>query len=157
MQEEETINKIEWTALEYNHKEHSVDWYWAIGLITLALIISTVWMKSYLFAFFIFISGISLVFFSLRHPQEVTFLIEKGGLRMGRDKYSWEKIKGFNIVKRDEQNKLLIEIDKYFLPVYTIPIPDELVAEIKESLLKIKPVLSLEESKSMQFVEKLGF
>ncbi len=156
MQEDVTINKIEWSALEYSRKEHSTDWYWAVGLITLAIIVATIWTKSYLFALFILISSASLILFSLRHPQEVIFSIETKGLRMGRDNYPWEKIKGFNIRKREEQNKLLIEIDKYFLPVYTIPVPSELVAEIKETLLKVKPVLDLKESRSMQFIEKLG-
>jgi len=75
---------------------------------------------------------------------------------MGKYKYLWGKIKGFDIKKREGQYKLLIEIDKYFLPIYTIPIPNELVEEIRITLLKIIPRIDLKESESMLFVEKLG-
>ncbi len=156
MPEEININKIEWTALEYNHKEHPTDWYWAVGLITLAVGIAAVWMKNYLFAVFVIISGATLALFSLRHPPKIIFSIETEGLFMGKYKYLWGKIKGFDIKKRDGQYKLLIEIDKYFLPVYTIPIPNEIVEETKTTLLKIVPRINLKESESMLFVEKLG-
>jgi hypothetical protein len=51
----------------------------------------------------------------------------------------------------------LIELDKYLLPIYTIPLPIELLSKVKESLLKISTNIELEESKSMKFMEKIGF
>lgn len=157
MSEEVTINKIEWVGLEYNHREHSTDWYWSIGLITLIAFGITVWFKNYVFGIFILISGASLALFALRHPPEVTFIIETEGLTMGKDKYEWKNIKGFDVKKGKDFSKLLIETKKYFLPVYTIPIPNELVDEIKESLNKVTSRLELNESPSMLFMEKLGF
>ena len=157
MPEEITINKIEWKALEYNHKEHSVDWYWAVGLITLVICAVAIWTKSYLFGVFILIAGASLALFNIRHPQEFDVSIETSGLIMGKDKYEWKSIKSFNIKKSENTSKLLIETSKHFLPVYTIPIPNELIPEVKESLLKVLPMSDLNESQSLQFMEKLGF
>lgn len=157
MEEEITIEKIEWKALEYNHKERSPDWYWTVGLITLAVFVTAIWTGSYVFGIFLAISGASLALLNLRHPQEIEFSIETDGLTMGKDKYEWERIKSFNIKKRDGENKLLIETTKHFLPIYTIPIPNELVSEIKESLLKFIPTSELNESQSLQFMEKIGF
>jgi len=84
MLEEININKIEWTALEYKHKEHSTDWYWAVGLITLIIGIITIWIKNYLFAIFIFISGATFALFSLRHPPKIIFSIETDGFFNGK-------------------------------------------------------------------------
>ena len=67
--EEININKIEWKALEYNHKEHGPDWYWAIGLIALVVCGVLIWLKSYLFAIFIIIAGATL---SLLHNIAIT-------------------------------------------------------------------------------------
>ena len=152
------INKIEWSTLEHEHKEHSIDWFWTIGLITLISCGASLWFGNYLFSIFIFISGISLILVSVRHPQEMNFIMETKGLTMGRNYFEWKEIKGFNIIKNEENDKLLIQTSKYFLPVYTISIPKNLTEEIKESLLKIVPSSNeIKEYPSMQFMEKLGF
>lgn len=155
--EEIIIEKIEWSAPEYKHEEKSMDFLWAIGLVTLIACGLAIWTKNYVFAIFLLISGASLILFSIRHPQEVIFSIETTGLTMGKDKYIWKDIKGFNIKKENGYAVLLVELNKYFLPVYTIPLPIDKIPDVKESLLKIIPNIELEESKSMKFMEKLGF
>lgn len=157
MSEEVTINTIEWTALEHNHREHSVDWYWSVGLIILAVCIIAIWTKSYLFAIFVVVAGASLLLLNLKHPEEIEFSVETSGLKLGKDKYEWERLKSFNIRKIEGENKLLIETTKHFLPVYTIPLPEEIVSEIKDALLKFIPQSELNESQSLLFMEKLGF
>lgn len=155
--EEIIIDKIEWSAPEYKHKEKSVDFIWTIGLVAIVSCIVALWFKNYLFSIFIFISGTTLILFSIRQPQDVNFSIETSGITLGKDKYMWKKIKSFNIKKEDNTAILLIEIDKYLLPVYTIPLPIEKVDQARESLLKVTKSKELEESKSMKFMEKLGF
>ena len=155
--EEIIIDKIEWSAPEYKHEEKSIDFLWTIGLTAIIACIVALWLKNYLFAVFIFISGITLILFSIRHPQDINFSIETEGLSLGKDKYDWKKIKGFNIKKEKGESVLLVEIDKYLLPVYTIPLPIKLADQVKESLLKVTQGKELEESKSMKFMEKLGF
>ncbi len=155
--EEIIINKIEWTVPEYKHKEKSVDFLWAIGLIALVVCGIAIWRNNYLFSVFVLISGATLILFSIRHPEDIMFSIETSGLTMGKDKYEWKVVKGFNIKKENDEAKLLVELDKYLLPIYTIPLPFELAGEVKESLLKFIPNTELEESKSMKFMEKIGF
>lgn len=155
--EEIIIDKIEWSAPEYKHKEKSVDFLWAIGLGTIVVCGAALWFSNYLFAVFIFISGCSLILFSIRHPQEVHFVIETSGITLGKDKYEWKKIKGFRVKKEEDYAVLLIELDKYLLPIYTIPLPLDQVQTVKDSLIKILPNIELEESKSIKFMEKIGF
>jgi len=151
------IDKIEWTAPEYKHEDKSMDFLWAIGVVTIVVFGLAIWKQNYLFSIFILISGASLVLFSVRRPQDITYKIETGGLTLGKDYYEWKKIKGFHVKKKEDAAVLLIEIDKYMLPVYTLPLPIELIQNTKESLAKIIPDIELEESKSMKFMEKLGF
>jgi len=157
--EEIKINKIEWSAPEYSHRERDNDWFWAIGLITIVAFGIAIWLHNYVFAIFLFLAGASLILFTLRHPQNVNYVIETKGLAMGKDFYEWKNIKSFNMKHRDENDnpKLLIETGKYFLPIYTIPFEKEKETEIKEALLLIIPRSDIDESKSMIFMEKLGF
>jgi len=155
--EEIIIDKIEWSAPEYNHKEKSIDFLWAIGLGTIVICGIALWLANYLFAVFILVGGIELILFSVRHPQEVHFVIDTNGITLGKEKYVWKNVKGFHIKKEDDYALLLIELNKYLLPIYTIPLPLDQVQSVKESLLKVIPNIELEENKSMKFMEKIGF
>lgn len=153
------INTIEWSAPEYTHKERGNDWFWTLGLITIVACVIAIWLKNYVFAVFLIISGCCLIMFTMRRPQDVTFIVETKGLTMGRDLHPWKSLKSFNIKNNDTDvyAKLLIETSKYFLPIYTLPFPKEKVDEMKETLLKVLPRSEIDESKSMVFMEKLGF
>ena len=153
------IKTTQWSAPEYSHKERDNDWFWTLGLVTLVACGITLWFHNYLFALFIFISGCCLIMFTLRHPQDVTYIIETKGLSMGKDLFPWKSLKSFNIKKGEgeENAKLLIETSKYMLPIYTIPLPKEFEEEVKESILAILPRSEIDESPSMVFMEKMGF
>ena len=154
------INTIEWTAPEYSHRERGNDWFWTLGLITVVACGIAMWIHSFIFAIFLALSGASLIMFTMRHPREVTYVVETKGLSMGKDLYEWKKIKSFNIRNSrtgDDESKLLIETKNHFLPIYTIPLPKEKIDEMKDTLLKIIPRSEIDESASMLFMEKLGF
>lgn len=155
--EEIILNTIEWKAPEYKHEEKSMDFFWTIGVVALVMFVFAIWKQNFVFAIFILVSAASLFLFSIRHPQVMTFVIETSGLSLGKDKYEWKKIKGFRIKKETDKAVLLVEINKYLLPVYTIPLPLDIADQVRDSLTKVIPNIELEESKAMKFMEKLGF
>lgn len=155
--EEIVITPIEWSAPEYNHKKRSNDWLWSIGLTALVGAVLAVWFHNYVFAIFILISGACLILFTIREPQSITFVVKTEGITIGKDEHIWKDIKGFDIKKGEPYHKLLIMTSKKFLPIYTIPFPSDLSSQLKEALNKVTPKIDLEESRSMVFMEKLGF
>lgn len=152
-----TLETINWTAPEYIVKEHSVDFLWGIGLIAILGAGITLWFHSYLFAVFILVSGASLILFSVHRPRDVTFTIKTEGFMIDTVTYEWKNIKGFTIKNDHPYVKLLIMTSRSFLPVFTIPVPQNMMSEVQESLLQVAPVLELQESPSVIFMEKLGF
>mgnify|MGYP001449080420 CR=1 FL=1 len=157
--DEVKLNTLSWTAPEYSHKERGNDWFWSLGLITIVAFGIAIWLHNYVFAIFLLISGGSLILFTLRHPQEVTYTIETRGFFMGKDLYPWKNLKSFNIknIEHEPYAKLMIETNKYFLPIYTIPVPKNLESQVKETLLLVLTRSEIDESKSMVFMEKIGF
>lgn len=153
------IDDMEWTAPEYKNKEHSNDWFWAIGLISIIGAFVAIWFKNYIFAIFILLSGSSLVMFSIRQPKDLTFSISKNGISAGRDFFKWGDIKSFNIKNDDNGSfsKLLIETKKHFLPIYTLPFPKEYKDQIKENMLKLVSPSDIKESQTVILAEKIGF
>lgn len=155
--EEIILDKIEWSAKEYEYKEKSVDSLWTIGLIALVGCGIAIWLTNYLFAIFILISGASLIMLSVRHPSDMNFVIETEGFTMGKDKYPWKKIKSFDIKKKENEAIFIVELDKYMLPVCFISLPLELVNQVRENISKVAEAKEINESPSMKFMEKIGF
>lgn len=155
--DEIVITPIEWSAPEYTHKVHTMDWYWSIGLVALAGAVVAIWFHSYIFGIFILISGACLILFTMREPQIMTFSVKTEGLGLGKDTHTWKEVKGFHIKPSAPYSKLLILTSKKFLPVYTIPFPSEISSQLRETLEKVTPNIELQESNSMIFMEKIGF
>lgn len=155
--EEIILDKIEWSAKEYEYKEKSMDFLWTIGLVSVVGAGLAIWFANYLFAIFIIISGASLILLSVRQPSEMNFSIETEGLTLGKDKYPWKKVKAFDIKKNDDKAFLIIELDKYMLPICFVPFPIELADQIKENISKVAEAKKIEESPSIKFMEKIGF
>lgn len=159
MNEKIKIETIEWAAPEYIHKEHSNDWFWTIGLIALVGCLAAIWFESYVFAIFIFVSGISLIMFSSKQPRTFEFKIDNKGLRANREDFVWKNIKSFNVKEADEgeYDKLLIETTKSFIPIYTFLIPKDLSETVRQEVVKLVPNSEIDESRTTQFAEKIGF
>jgi hypothetical protein len=155
--EEISIERLVWQAPEYNHTKRGMDFFWTIGIAALVLAIGALWTGNYLFLIFVLVSGFCLIFFSIREPEHIEFAIDNDGMSFGRDKFPWKRVRGFRIKPGSPYVKLLIETDKHFMPVYTIPLPPELSTKVKESLITIIPEVELEESQSILFMERIGF
>ena len=157
MEEDVKISPVSWQAPEYTHKKKSVDFLWAIGLVAVVAAGVAVWFGNYVFAIFVLVSGGTLIMFTLREPEDMDFSIDNSGLKVGKDTYAWKSLKGFTMIDGAPYGKLLVETSRYFLPVYTIPVPSNIFEEVKESFKKLVPSAEIEESKSMAFMEKIGF
>jgi hypothetical protein len=65
---EETSNeKLSWSAPEYEEKERSRDWFWALGIIVATSSIAAIIFNDYFFAVLLILSGILLGFFAVKN------------------------------------------------------------------------------------------
>lgn len=157
--EEQEIEKIKWASPEYINKDHSNDWFWTVALVAIVGCIVAVWFKSYVFAIFIFISGISLVMFAIKQSKILEFTISNKGIVVNNEEFLWKNLKSFNVkIEEDmEFNKLFIETNKNFLPIYTFLIPKEMTDSIKKEIAKKIVKSEINESRTIQIAEKMGF
>ncbi|NCU28549.1 MAG: hypothetical protein EOM85_02670 [Candidatus Moranbacteria bacterium] len=153
------IETIKWSAPEYVHKEHNNDWFWTIGLVTILACIGAVWYGSYVFAIFLFVSGICLIMFTVKMPRIFEFTMDSKGIKVDREMFEWKQIKSFNLKELEdgEYNKLIIETTKHFLPIYGFFVPKNISAQIKTEISKASTESEIEESRTVQFAEKIGF
>jgi hypothetical protein len=154
--------KLEWSALEYEEKERSTDWFWALGVIIITSSLASIIFNNYFFAVVLLMSGVLLGFFANRKPDMVNYELNEKGLKIRNTLYPYKNIHCFWVQKRDTQTNLepmlFIKIEKLFMPMIAIPIEDYLTEEIHSIMLfyDIKEE-EMKEHPSLKIMDSLGF
>ena len=149
--------KLEWSALEYEEKEHSPDWFWALGIIVVAVSITFIIYQNYFFAMFIILSGILMAMFSIKKPEMVHYELNQKGLKIKSRLYPYEKIKSF-WVQIEKTPTLFIKSERVFMPIISLPIEEGLADKVKNiMLLKEIAEEEMHEHISEKIMESLGF
>ncbi len=157
------MEKLEWTALEYEEKDRDPDWFWALGIIVVTSSLASIIYKNYFFAVLIILSGALLGFFAKKKPDVVSYEINDKGLRIRSRLYPFENIKSFWIqISHPEDPRakdfLFIKSERAFMPIIAIPIDISLADEIKSIMLdKNIPEEEMREHVSEKIMESLGF
>ena len=150
--------KIQWNATEYEHKKHSTDWFWAVGIIALSFAITAIIYKNILFALFIILGAFTLLLYSARKPQVLYFELNSKGVRIGDALYPYHTLKSFWLREGDKGVKLILESQKALMPHMSIPLSPEVgVDAVRAFLLGHLPEEEQKESVSEALMDYLGF
>jgi len=150
-------NKLEWSALEYEEKTRSTDWFWALGVIVIAISITAIIYNNYFFAMLVILSGILLGFFAIKKPEMVSYELNTKGLKIKTRIFPYDTIKSF-FVQTTPKSILFIKSARMFMPILSIPIQNDLAEEIKSIMLSnnVKEE-EMKENPSEKIMESLGF
>lgn len=144
--------------MEYTYQEKTPDWFWALGIIALSTSVVSIIYKNYLFAIFIILAAVALVFAGIRKPKAIQFTINKNGVKIGDHLYQYKNLKSFWIHESEEEKILLIMSKSTLMPLMSIPLmKDSPVSRIREILLAHIPEERHEQPASHKFMEYLGF
>jgi hypothetical protein len=157
------MDRLEWTALEYEDKERDPDWFWALGIIVVTATLASIIYENYFFAVLIVLSGSLLGFFAKKKPDVVSYELNEKGLRVRSRLYPYENIKSFWIQiphgdEVDAKDLLFIKTERFFMPIISIPIDVSLADDIK-SIMYSKNIEEEEmrEHASEKIMDRLGF
>lgn len=147
---------LSWTALEYEEKERTRDWFWALGVIIVTASLASIIFANYFFAVLIILSGVMLGFFAIRKPGVIPYELGARGLKAGNRLYAYENIKSFYV--QEVHPTLFIKSERIFMPILSIPIASEMMSEVHEifSAQEI-PEEEMKEHISDRIMESLGF
>ncbi len=149
---------IEWKAPEYEFREKSPDWFWAVGIISVALIFLSVIFKNFLLAVLILVGGFSLILYSAKKPNIVSFSLTPRGIKIGNKIYDYENLKCFWLNYNPPTRKeLLIESKKTFMPHVAIILGGQNPNEIRNYLLRFMKEEKIEESLITSIAKLIGF
>jgi len=155
---EEKINSITWEAPEHRHNEKNSDWYWALGIITIAAATAAIMFGNTLFGIVIILGAGSMTLFSHRKPKIIPFEVSTRGIRTGGQLYPYSTLESFYIDEEcPEGPQLLVQSEKLLMPIIVLPIPEEHVDDIDNMLSPRLPSEFLEEPFSERLLEFFGF
>ena len=144
--------KIEWQAHEYEHKERSPDWFWAVGIISVSIAIASIIFGNIIFAILVLIGAFSLSLFANRPPSSLHVAIDEKGVTRGKVFYPYPTLKSFWIDTEHPHKKIILRSEKVFMPLIVVPLGEATDAEqIHENLSQFLP----EEFHSLPFAEKI--
>jgi len=151
------MEKIKWTMPEYEEKERSVDWFWALGFIVLASAITAIIYKNYFFAAILVLGGALMGYFANKKPALVSYELNEKGFLVDNRLYPYEKIKSFWV--RNAPNPMFFLMsERIFMPILIIPIESEKALSIQEFMRgkKIEET-EMKEHPGEAVMEYLGF
>ena len=156
------MERLEWSALEYEEKERSADWFWALGIIVVTSSVASMIYGNYFFAVLLLLSGLLLGFFAIKKPEMVYYELNNQGLKIKTQLYPYENIKSFWVqIDPTGETKLkpmlFIKSERLFMPILSIPIDDK-AGDIRFLMLEKNVVEEeMKEHPSFRIMESLGF
>ena len=160
------MDKLTWTALEHEEKNHSNDWFWALGIIVVTASLAAIIYNNYFFAALIILGGILLGFLATKKPELISYELNERGFVSHTNLYAYENIKSFWIQRENFSENaaehlrplLFIKSERFFMPILLVPIDNAMAPDIRDFLLE-KNVLEeeMKETFSEKIMEALGF
>lgn len=157
------METISWVAPEHEHREHTSDWYWAIGIISVSLAIAFIIAGNMLLSIVIVLGMGTLLFTAKNPPQLKEYKISRIGIRAGSKLYPWESLHSFCVVEKEEDSKdyhepkLMLISKKSYLPHIMIPLNEYIKDDVYEALVLLLPEEPREEPIIERLARKAGF
>jgi hypothetical protein len=145
---------LSWEAPEYEHRQHGTDWFWTVGVIGVGICITAIIVGNVLFGILIILGTIALLLQAIKHPRQISFGINRKGIRIGTTLYPYATLDVFWVT---DTNILLIRSQKSLMPLLIIPIEGISREEVRDTLLEFLHEEELREPISHRIMESLGF
>ena len=152
MKQKPTPFRLEWDAHEYEHKERSSDWFWAVGIISVSIAVAAAIFGNIIFAILVLVSVFSLALFINRPPETVHVVVTEQGITRGKIHYPFSSLHSYWLDTDHPHPKIILRSQKSYIPLITVPIGHEVDAvELDKTLAQFIPEIYHE----LPFVEKL--
>ncbi len=144
--------KIEWDAHEYEHKERSADWFWAVGIISVSVAIASVIFGNIIFGILVLISAFALSLFAGRPPDTLHITIDNKSITRGKVRYPFQTLRSFWVDTEHSHKKIILRSEKPLMPLIIVPLNNEVDTEqLREDLSQFLT----EEFHAIPFVERI--
>lgn len=146
---------IAWNAPEHLYVEKSQDWYWSVGIITLALSAVAFIFGNVVTGILVLVASVALVLHSSKPPRIVYHEVNDRGVIINNTLYPFLTLDSFWIPH--DEPKIILKSRKIFAPFVIIRIEEVDPEVIREILLKYIAETEHHESFFKLLMERFGF
>ena len=132
---------FEWEAMEYAFEEKGADWYWALGIIAVAIAVTSALFGNLILALLVIAASGTLALAVAKHPRLHRFQVTEQGIVMDDNLYTYDNILSFSILEYIDPTlppALSLKTTHILAPHLLIPVvgpnPDELFEFLYEHI-----------------------
>lgn len=146
--------EIKWTAWEYEFFPKDISWYWLTIIASTLITTFALWQRNFLFAVFVVIAEILILFWGRRLPKKIEFKLNDKGLTIDeRTFYPYDGFHGFAL----KENEIVFRKKNRLAPYLKILAEESKTGEIKKLLSRYLPEIEYEESLADHIAKILRF
>ncbi len=150
-----------WETDEYTQKEVNPDWIWALGIITIIILVLSIMFNNYLFGILMVIGATCIIYLKIRNPKSINIAITDRSIQIGEEERYYHDLGSFWIDitrKENDEARLLLASKRNFTPLVVISIPNNIDTKaLRTNLLTHLEEKQMKESGIYEIMEKLGF
>ncbi|OHA17222.1 MAG: hypothetical protein A3C79_02775 [Candidatus Taylorbacteria bacterium RIFCSPHIGHO2_02_FULL_45_28] len=148
---------ITWNAPEHLYTEKNSDWYWSVGIITLAVAAVAFIFGNVISGLFVIVAAVALVLHASSPAQIITYKINDRGIIANNVLYPFLTLESFWIPHDELPPKLIIKSRKLFMPYIIIYIDGVDPERVREVMLTYIAETMHREPLLKHVLERLGF
>jgi hypothetical protein len=148
---------ITWHAPAHVYTEKTNDWYWSVGIITLAIAVVCFIFGQIIPGIFVIVGSISLVLVSSKPPKRVKCEINDRGIMLGRTLYPFVTLDSFWMPHDHIPPKLLVKSRRPLMPLIVIMIDEVDPEDVRDVMVKYIAEKEIHEPFLVHVLEGFGF
>ena len=153
---EKTI--LRWDAYEHEHIERGNDWFWALGVVTVCVILTSILFHNTLFAVLVLVAAATIGMLAQVPPEIVEFEISERGIRVGKELHRYDEIISFWVEDENVENPLLlVDTTKFMAPNLIIPLENIEAEAVRNFLKEYSTEVPMKEPLAHKILEFFGF
>ena len=151
------MQPLSWTTLEFEKKDRHPDWIWTVGLIAVLAAVVSFFYGNIFFGIFLIIAGAVTIIYALKHPKELTILINDSGISINDALIDYKNITSFWLDETGKEAKLLLLIKTSFVPTLSLPLVGVSASQGRTALGSHAKEEEMRESRSVALFDRIGF
>ena len=152
-----TESLISWNAPAHFYVDKKLDWYWAVGIVTLALAAVCFIFGEIITGIFVIVAAMALVLHASRPPRRIYCEVNDRGVIIGNTLYPFLSLESFWIPHDELPPKMILKSTKPFMPFIVIYIQEVDPESVREVMLKYIAETEHHEPFLKHLLEGLGF
>lgn len=148
---------LHWQTSEYEEKERHPDWFWSVGILTVAIAATSIILNNVLFALIILLGGFSLTIYAIRKPKKIDVALNEKGVLLDKLFYPYYTLESFWIEEHETHPRILIKSQKLLMPYLVINIEEVEPEKVRKYLVRHIHEVFHSESIFHRILERLGF